>query len=382
MSEMTPRERMRAVMHFRKPDRLPFTEFLGFWDETTIRWHNEGLPRIYDLQELMDHRIGVAVHSLYMNYFKYFGLEVSGRSINIDLSPIPRFFRRTLEETDKYRIMIDEGGIKKKIVKSKTYSMPQFIDWPVKTREDFEKIKVRFKPTDSRRYPLYWSAEAVEAYKASRAPVFIFMQGFYANGRQLMGTVPFCSAFYKDPKLVREMMDFHADFLIETLREAVESLKSSIDYVFWHEDLAHRHGPNISPRLFQEFLLPNYKKVTSFFRRNGIDTIIIDTDGDPRLLIPLLLEGGINGLAPLEVGSAGLDAVALRKEYGKRLVLIGNIDKRALVKGKDAIEKEVESKLPYLKKEGGYIPSVDHLVSPDISYQNYVYYLNFLKKFL
>jgi uroporphyrinogen decarboxylase len=145
--------------------------------------------------------------------------------------------------------------------------------------------------------------------------------------------------------------------------------------------MAYKNGPLMSPKQFREFMLPSYKKLTSFLRKNGIDVILVDTDGDARLLIPLLLEGGVNGIYPLEV-QAGMDAVALRKEYGKRLLLIGNIDKRAIAKGKEAIEREIKSKLPYLKEEGGYIPSLDHEVPPDIPYQNYMYYLEFISKFL
>ena len=55
------------------------------------------------------------------------------------------------------------------------------------------------------------------------------MPGFFGFGRQLMGTVPWLLAFYKDPELVSNMEEFWADFLIRTVRQVVEALKSSID---------------------------------------------------------------------------------------------------------------------------------------------------------
>ena len=105
-------------------------------------------------------------------------------------------------------------------------------------------------------------------------------------------------------------MDFWAGFLIETFREAVENIK--IDYAVFNEDLAYKHGPAISPKIFEEFILPHYKKVTSFLRSHRIDIIAMDSDGNFEVLIPLLLEGGINCLEPLEV-AAGMDAVVLRE---------------------------------------------------------------------
>jgi len=105
----------------------------------------------------------------------------------------------------------------------------------------------------------------------------------------------------------------------------------------------------------------------------------VDSDGNIDELIPLWLEGGVNGFLPMEV-AAGMDAVALRKKYGKNLILIGNIDKRALIKNKEAIRKEVMSKVPYLLSQGGYFPTIDHAVPPDVPFENYMYYLQFLRK--
>lgn len=386
MNDMTPRQRFKAVMHFREPDRLPVYEWIGIPDDTILRWIREGLPlaKIVDQTELFlqTELLSVSCYRVlsYHQPTEYFGL---GRmeDILIDSSPIPRFGYRTLEETERYKIIIDPVGIKKKIIKNRQFAMPQFLDWPVKSREDWDMVKERLDPDDPRRYPLDWSDEMIEYYKTRDYPIRLRMPGFFGFGRQLMGTVPWLLAFYKDPELVSDMEEFWADFLIRTMRQAVEAMKSRIDCVTIWEDMAYKHGPHVSPKLFREFMLPGYKKVTNFLRSNGIDTILIDCDGDVRPLIPLLLEGGVNGIYPLEV-QAGMDAVALRKEYGKRLLLIGNIDKRAIAEGKAAIEEEIESKLPYLRKEGGYIPSLDHEVPPDIPYQNYVYYLNFLRKFL
>jgi uroporphyrinogen decarboxylase len=382
--EMTDRERFRAVMHFRNFDRLPFTEWFGFDDETLIRWSGEGMPR-QGLVFQLDTYGGRRGSSIGFNP-NFFGFDLISCNfveiLLIDQGPIPRFVSKTLSETEKHRIFIGSDGVIKKIsIDQPIYNMPQYLDWPVKTQEDWLKLKPRFNPADPRRYPINWGEELIEYYKTTDHPIGLHLLGFFYFCRQLMGTLQLLNAFYKSPELVRDIMDFHADFLIETHREAVETLKSDgIDYVAIWEDFAYRHGPHISPKVFREFMLPNYRKVTNFLKSNGIDVILVDSDGNVCALIPTLLEAGVNGLYPLEV-AAGMDAVSLRNEYEK-LLLIGNIDKRALIKGKAAIEKEVESKLPYLKSKGGYIPSVDHNVSPDIPYQNYLYYVNYLRKFL
>ncbi len=77
---------------------------------------------------------------------------------------------------------------------------------------------------------------------------------------------------------------------------------------------------------------------------------------------------------------AGMNAVEMRKKYGKEVLLVGNIAKEVLIKGKEAIKKEVYSKVPYLMEAGGYIPSVDDEMPIEVPFQNYVYYIELLKK--
>lgn len=106
----------------------------------------------------------------------------------------------------------------------------------------------------------------------------------------------------------------------------------------------------------------------------------MDSDGNIDELIPIWLkECGVNFPWPLEV-AAGMDAAALRKKYGKDLILSSNIDKRVFAKGKEAIREEVMSKVPYLVETGGYFPGLDHLIPPDIFFENFRYFIDLLRE--
>ena len=78
--------------------------------------------------------------------------------------------------------------------------------------------------------------------------------------------------------------------------------------------------------------------------------------------------------------AAGMDAVKIRKEYGRAFGMLGSIDKRELAKGKKEIEREVLSQVPYLLESGGYVPTVDHTIPPDVSYENFLHYLEVKRK--
>ena len=71
----------------------------------------------------------------------------------------------------------------------------------------------------------------------------------------------------------------------------------------------------------------------------------------------------------------------LGEEYGARVLLVGGVNKIELAKDKDAIDRELEMLAP-LVEQGGYIPTVDHRVPADVSFENYCYYVEKKKEIL
>ena len=68
-----------------------------------------------------------------------------------------------------------------------------------------------------------------------------------------------------------------------------------------------------------------------------------------------------------------MDIVRVRKKY-PQLLIQGGLDKIKVAQSKEAIDAELEAKLPFLLSQGGYIPFLDHLVPPKISWENFRYY--------
>jgi len=203
--------------------------------------------------------------------------------------------------------------------------------------------------------------------------------GLYAQLRRWVGTEGISYLFYDDPALVEEMVEFTVEFTLRVTRRARREIR--FDYFNFFEDFAGKGGPLISPGLFRKFFFAGYRRIIEEFRRDGIEHFWLDSDGDTRVLIPLMIEAGITCHWPLEQAS-GMDPLSLRKEYGQDLVLCGGIDKRALTKGKEDIERELSAKIPLLLERGGYIPHVDHTFPPDIPYENFQYYMELKLKLI
>jgi uroporphyrinogen decarboxylase len=376
-------------MNFEKPDRNLIWE-MGYWRETIDRWYQEGLPKNHGLATEGDPGQGVrgeasphdplsTSRSQDRDVHDYIGMDDSLVALPINSGPHPPFEPIVFEETENFVVSQDEFGVKKRINK-KGASIPEFIDWQVKNQRDFEKLKEeRFQPILEQRVPSQWKT-LVEAHENRDYPLAIggYPYGFYGFLRYLMGEERLLYNFYDDPALVRDMMNFLADFWIELWDQALSQI--SVDCVHFWEDMAYRSGPLISPAAFREFMMPAYKKVTDFLKGHGISVIVVDSDGNVETLIPLFLESGLTGMYPFEV-QAGNDIVAIREQYPK-MHIIGGIDKIKISNGKDAIDEELNAKVPFMLEKLGYIPHVDHLVHPDISWDDFCYYRTRLKEMI
>ena len=87
------------------------------------------------------------------------------------------------------------------------------------------------------------------------------------------------------------------------------------------------------------------------------------------------MDAGVNLMFPIEPGTWGASPEALRKKFGKELLLQGGFDKLVLEKGRAAIDAEIEKHIP-LMAEGGYVMMPDHIITPGVPLDDYKYYID------
>jgi uroporphyrinogen decarboxylase len=122
---------------------------------------------------------------------------------------------------------------------------------------------------------------------------------------------------------------------------------------------------------------PCYRRIKAFADDEGIPLISVDTDGKPDDIVLPMMEAGVNYLWPMEV-AAGCDVNDYRRRFPD-LALMGGIDKRALARDPEAIDRELDRIWPAVET-GRYIPELDHLIPDDVSWSNYAYYCRALKR--
>jgi uroporphyrinogen-III decarboxylase len=102
--------------------------------------------------------------------------------------------------------------------------------------------------------------------------------------------------------------------------------------------------------------------------------------GNVKRVFEDFIEVGIDAYNPLEF-KAGLDVIALRRQYGHRIGFCGNMDVLLWAQGsQEEIKKTVLTKLN-AARGGGYIFQSDHSVPSNVSGQNYDYVVKLVREY-
>jgi uroporphyrinogen decarboxylase len=251
----------------------------------------------------------------------------------------------------------------------------------LKDRAEWDAIKGDFRPDVDVRYgedktPGRW-ARRVAQWKTAEHPLILQGPSLVGDLVLNLGLDNYAVKLYDDREMIAQVMDARVDLAIRILDKAVREV--DFDFLFIWEDMAFRNGPMVGPAIFEELIVPRYRRLTDWYRSRGGQIVALDSDGDVRKLIPGWIKGGITHLWPLEP-FAGMDVVAVRRQYGQALSLRGGIDKFVVAKGKEAIDRELDRIWPVVQ-DGGYIPHLDHML-PHAPFENYCYYMDRKKQML
>ena len=276
---------------------------------------------------------------------------------------------QVLEDTPEMTLSIDAMG-RKSLLHKKAATIPLPLEYPVKTADDWLKIKHWYTFDESR-----INYEALSGKKALREKGYLTLFGFpggFDEPRQLLGEEGLCIALYEEPEMIEDMLSTMADTAVKIIERVGD--KVGIDNLTIHEDMAGKSGPLIGPKHIEEFLKPYYTRVWEAAKAHGAKLFSQDSDGNMTPVIDAFLDCGVNCFYPFEP-AAGMDMVKMREKYGKAFYVKGGIDKHVLRKDKAAIREELEYKMSSVMRGGGTVFALDHRIPNGVSIENYRYYV-------
>ena len=276
---------------------------------------------------------------------------------------------QTLHEDNDTLVQRDALGRTLKLCK-KAATVPLPLDFPVKGMDDWLRLKPLFEFQPER---IDW--QAVEAAgQAQREGVLVVgrLPGGWDIARELMGEATACMAYYDQPELMHDILETVGTTAVRVFEPITEKL--TIDQLLAHEDLAGKSGPLVGPNQVREFIGPYYRRVWDLLSSRGTRLFNLDSDGNVSAVVEPFLEAGVTAMHPMEP-AAGMDIVEIRRRYGRRLAVLGGIDKHVLRRSREEIRRELEYKMQPLMRQGGTVFSLDHRIPNGTPLANYRYYV-------
>ncbi|MCL2363675.1 MAG: hypothetical protein FWC71_03320 [Defluviitaleaceae bacterium] len=349
---MTPRERFNRQMQFKSVDRSFHMEF-GYWAENYSQWDlfvDNGIKHEHQANE-------------------FFGFDPIAQ-VWMDVWMNPPFERKEIGRKGNKIIMQDENGLTAEVPESGLSTIPHYTDSAIKNPDDWKRVKEeRFQMKPSR-IP---DVEGIlKAHPSTREyPLGIDCGSMIGRIRDMLTFEGICYMWADYPDMLEDMVETCCVLVEESLKHVLG--KVDFDFATGWEDICFNYGPILPPSFFAEVVAPRYKRIAKMLNANGIDLWYTDCDGDVRPLLPIFLESGINCLFPYEVNSCTHPGELL--DAYPNLRIMGGVDKMKMIAGKEETKKYLESLVPFVER-GGFIPFCDHRCPPDVTPENYLYYLD------
>ncbi|HOX40217.1 MAG TPA: uroporphyrinogen decarboxylase family protein [Candidatus Brocadiia bacterium] len=362
-------KRVLTALNHAEPDRVPVGEF--FWTSFLKRAKSE-LAGGGDF-----------------NPYAHWDLDMIVVTPNMDphISGI-----RILEDSGDRKLV--KTGFEATIELRSGCPMPIFRDFSTKTFEQMESF-VFDDPADARRfasciddqinsvgdalnlgYPSY--AERVEACAKDFC---VFGSVCEPNEMiwRMIGTENLFIKIGEEPGRVAAFIERLGDFLVGITKAQIKAGNGRLSGLYIWGDIAYDGGMFFSPSFWRSVYKPQLRRICDAAHEAGLKTIYHGC-GNASAVLDDLIEAGIDALNPIEA-KAGLDVVALKRKYGKRLAFNGNMDVRVLATNDRAkVRREVMRKLN-AAKGGGYILQSDHSIPDNVDPATYDYIIRLVREF-
>lgn len=360
---MTPRERVEAALSHRQPDRVP----LDVWGSAS-RLCNRLYLDVADDQGWTD--LGPCVSaSRSGDYVDQRVADLVGADIRHLSFGKPKFFA---PRVDADGVEYNEWGVGfTKIAGEPSIARVPFPEpdlaalarhaWP----NPCDPGRLAGVTAQARRWH-----EQSDTYVATSSLVSGLMLDI---GPYLRGFEEFFLDLYLNPEFAHALIEKITDVLIELHRFALAPLAPYLGWVEFSSDHGMQDRLLCSPEIYREFFKGPYTRLFAEVRKVAPQAKIwMHSCGAVRDLIPDFIDMGVDILNSLQPRAAGMEHAALKRDFGRDIVLHGGLDMQGALSGTPA-EAAAEARrcLDALAEGGGYIFAPSNHFMQDIPLANF-----------
>mgnify|MGYP002386988416 FL=1 len=183
--------------------------------------------------------------------------------------------------------------------------------------------------------------------------------------------------FYIDLALNQTFVAYMLDRLVAYKsafwQRALQEIGELVDVVIEADDLGGQASPLMSPKTYRSLIQPRHKQLFAFIKAQAPVKLFYHTCGAVRLLIPDLIDAGIDILNPVQISSPGMALAGLKQDFGRELVFWGGGVDTQRVLGTatpQQIREHVKQNIEALAPGGGFVFSAVHDIQPNVPPEN------------
>ena len=233
----------------------------------------------------------------------------------------------------------------------------------ITTMKDFESF--RWPDPDSLDYSAF---EKVKSCLPPQVKVIAILGKIFTSVWWLMGLEGMSLSFVDEPSLVPKLFEKIGKFQFRVFENL---LKFDSVGVVWHaDDIAYSTQLMVSPKILRQHLFPWYKEMNRIAHEKG-RLVVFHSDGKLHDVIEDIIGCGFDGLNPIEPKAMNINE--LKKKFGSRISLIGNIDLGyTLTRGTpEEVKAEVRQRIHDLAPGGGYAVASSNSVPEYVPLANF-----------
>jgi uroporphyrinogen decarboxylase len=294
---MTSVERMAAIARGERPDRIPILPFTGGFCASIV---------------------GYPIRSIYDDAEKSFWAQVWTQEL-LGYDGVPSFWYASYGGW--------EFGGEIRMPQSELEQAPVVTRFPAQTPEEVDALAIPDVETAGH-FPLH--IEFARIQRRFGMPIMVPAWGPFTAAANIAGMDVLCRWMIKQPDVARTL-----------LSKVVVFAKKVIDYFVDKFQDHHLSGGGgcatssnqiISPRQFEEFVLPYHKEVYEHLTQKGIETVFCHICGEQNGNLPFWTEVPFGQRGILSFGEE-VDLARAIEVFGDRHIIAGNVEPRLIAEG-------------------------------------------------
>jgi len=368
---LTPKERIRAALNFREPDRVPV--IVGVSNATGIKM---------DAYRRLKVLLKIEAEDRYLYDWPELGTalpdeEVLGR-LNCDVRGIWDRFPEAVYQRNKNRAAhtnyIDDWGSGAKEIAPGDWfpgihplaeattiqELEAYTGWP-DMDDPYRVSHVKKAASEIKNNSNY-------SVMATPWLLFPFERAF-----AMQGLDKFLLNMAMVPEFAQALLQKHLELCKTLMGHFLEALGDNVDIIKIGDDLGTNKSLLISPTMYRNMLKPIHAELIAFIKERTKAKVFFHSDGDIFNLIEDFIEIGVDILNPIQTSAGKMSDLSMLKEkYGDRIVFCGGIDTQNILPfGTPAdVKKEVRRVSKILGEGGGYILASVHTIMNDVPAEN------------